>query len=78
MAEAFGIAAGVIQIVGFGLGTANKLYQFSKGLGAYADRVERLADHVEANSRVLDRLRELLEDDAKGGQSLNKGFQADN
>ena len=60
MAEAFGVAAGVIQVISFGISTAQKLHSFSKGAMNAEKRIGRLGDCVEANTRILARLRDLL------------------
>ncbi|KAI9719000.1 MAG: hypothetical protein M1828_006376 [Chrysothrix sp. TS-e1954] len=63
MAE-IGLAASVIQIANLGLSTAQGLYKLSQSVSTATERINRLAEHVESNGRILEILNSLLNEEA--------------
>lgn len=62
MAEAFGVAVSVAQLVSFGVSTAQNLYSVSQGASRAEKSISNLADHVKANTRILENLKKLFGD----------------
>lgn len=64
MAEAFGLAAGVLQVAGFGAEVGGALFKCAKKLHNASKELEAIAGQVEITSLSLRRVDELLRDPA--------------
>ena len=77
MGEAVAAVASIVQLVGFGLSTAEKLYQFAEKVSSHSQQVRRLAGHVRRNIRALEKLEHSLSEDEKRGAGINDDFKED-
>jgi hypothetical protein len=62
--EAFGLAAGVLQVAGFGAEVGSTLWRCAKKLHNASKELEVIAGHVETTALSLGRVDELLKDPA--------------
>lgn len=77
MGEAVAAAATIVQLVGFGLSTAEKLISFAEKFSSHSQQIQRLATHVKRNARALAKLERSLTEDEKAGAHINDDFKED-
>jgi len=62
MAEAFGLAAGVLQVAGFGAELGSALWTCAKRIRHANDELRALANQVDATAKCLESVSRLLDD----------------
>lgn len=78
MAEAFGLAAGVLQVAGFGAEVGSALFKCAKKLHNASKELEAIAAQVEITALSLKRVDELLKDPASKALHTKRLFEDTN